>query len=57
MIPKDPAMLVSFINLKLRDEYSDMEQLCDRLDIDRTEVEGILKNAGYLYNAQTNQYR
>ena len=27
-IPKDPAMLLSFINLKLRDYYPSLEALC-----------------------------
>ena len=29
MIPKDPVMLLSFINLKLRDYYSDLDALCE----------------------------
>lgn len=57
MIPKDPIMLLSFINLKLRDEYSDMDALCDGLDADRAEIESILKSAGFVYNKETNQYR
>ena len=50
--PKDPAMLMSWINLKLRDFYGDLDELCDDLEIDRNEVETILKQAGYEYNAQ-----
>ena len=38
MIPKDPAMLLSFINLKLRDYYSSLEILCDDLDLDCAEI-------------------
>ena len=34
MIPKDPVMLLSFINLKLRDYYTSLEALCDDLNID-----------------------
>lgn len=57
MIPKDPVMLLSFINLKLRDEYSSFEALCDGLDVDKKEIEDILSGAGYVYNAATNQFR
>ncbi len=57
MIPKDPVMLLSFINLKLRDEYADMDALCDALDVDKAEIEAILKSAGFIYNQATNQYR
>ena len=38
MIPKDPVMLLSFINLKLRDYYSSFEALCDDLDVDGKEI-------------------
>ena len=38
MIPKEPVMLLSFINLKLRDFYDDLDALCDDLDIDRQEI-------------------
>ncbi len=39
MVPKDPVMLLSFINLKLRDFYPSLAALCDDLDIDRAEVD------------------
>jgi len=57
MIPKDPEILVGFINLKLRDMYSGIDALCDDLDEDKNEIEQILKSAGYKYDEATNQYR
>ena len=48
--PKDPAMLMSWVNLKLRDFYGDLNDLCDDLEIDRNEVENILKQGGFEYN-------
>ena len=48
--PKDPAMLMSWINLKLRDFYGNLDDLCEDLEIDRNEVETILKQAGFEYN-------
>lgn len=50
--PKDPAMLMSWINLKLRDFYGDLNELCDDLEIDKDEVISILEKAGYEYNDQ-----
>ena len=50
--PKDPAMLMSWINLKLRDFYGDLNELCDDLEINLEEVENILKEGGYEYNEQ-----
>lgn len=56
MIPKDPVMLLSFINLKLRDYYTSLETLCDDLDIDRAEVEAKLANIDYHYDKEKNQF-
>ncbi len=56
MIPKDPIMLLSFINLKLRDCYSSLEQLCDDLDIDQDELTEKLSAAGYQYHSGQNQF-
>lgn len=56
MIPNDPVMLLSFVNLKLRDYYADLEALCEDLDIGRTELEEKLKGIGYCYNRERNQF-
>ena len=56
MIPNDPAMLLSFINLKLRDFYSSLDMLCDDLDIDRDEIEDKLSNIDYHYDKEKNQF-
>ena len=50
MIPRDPIILLSFVNLKLRDFYGNLDDLCEDLEIDRNEVETILKQAGFEYN-------
>lgn len=56
MIPKDPVMLLSFINLKLRDFYSSLEALCDDLDADQTEIETKLAGIDYHYDREKNQF-
>lgn len=56
MIPKDPAMLLSYVNLKLRDYYTSPEAMCDDLDISYTELEEKLKGIGYRYNKEQNQF-
>ena len=56
MIPQDPAMLLSFINLKLRDYYPSLEKLCDDLDIDRTVIEDKLSSIDYHYDKEKNQF-
>lgn len=56
MIPKDPVMLLSFINLKLRDYYSSFEALCDDLDVDDKEITDKLASIDYYYNKEKNQF-
>ena len=56
MIPKDPVMLLSFINLKLRDYYASLDALCDDLDADRAEIEDKLSRIDYHYDKEKNQF-
>lgn len=56
MIPSDPIMLLSFMNLKLRDYYGSLEALCEDLDISRKEIQEKLALAGYCYDAEKNQF-
>lgn len=55
-LPQDPIMLLSFINMKLRDYYPSLDALCDDLDIDRSELEQKLNNAGFEYNPEANKF-
>lgn len=56
-IPSDPYMLLSFINMKLRDQYNSLDELCSSLDIDRKEIERRLSEVGYEYNPTVNQFK
>ena len=56
MIPNDPVMLLSFVNLKLRDFYSHVDAMCDDLDIDKEELVKKLEAIDYHYNAERNQF-
>lgn len=55
-LPQDPAMLFSFINMKLRDEYPSLDELCASLDIDRKLLEEKLNAAGWEYNHEANKF-
>lgn len=57
MIPHDPMMLLSFVNMKLRDDYDSFEAMCDALDVDMTEISDKLKSIGYRYNSEQNQFK
>lgn len=56
MIPKDPVMLLSFVNLKLRDFYPSLEAMCEDLDIDKTELTEKLAGIHYSYDCERNQF-
>ena len=55
-IPKDPVMLVSFLNLKLRDQYASFDALCEDLELNKEEVEIILDTIDYHYKPESNQF-
>lgn len=56
MIPKDPVMLLSFINLKLRDHYGSLDALCEDLSTDRQEIIERLASIDYHYDEGKNQF-
>lgn len=55
-LPQDPIMLQSVINMKLRDFYTDLDALCDDLDIDRKELEERLGKAGFEYSEENKRF-
>ena len=58
MLPRsDTEMLVSIINMKLRDFYGSVDELCDDLDEDRDELMELLEKAGHRYDPATNSFK
>ena len=55
-IPSDPAILLSFINTKLRDFYPSFTSLCEDMELDADEVKNKLSLIGYSYNEARNQF-
>ena len=56
MLPKDPVILLSFVNTKLRDEYSSLAELCAALDADEAALKETLAALNYAYDAERNQF-
>jgi len=56
-MPKDPVMLLSFVNLKLRDYYSSLDALCEDMNADKQEIEIKLGSIDYHYDAVSNQFK
>lgn len=55
-LPKDPFMLLSFINTKLRDDFSSLDELCKSLSADKNEIEKTLKTIDYIYDRDKNSF-
>ena len=56
MITNDAFMLLSIVNMKLRDFYPSLDVLCDDMNENRAEIEAVLKNIGYIYNEKLNRF-
>ena len=55
-LPNDPIMLLSVVNLKLRDQYKDLDALCEDLDADKADLCAKRHAVGYDYDPQRNQF-
>lgn len=55
-LPKDPVMLLSVINTKLRDQYQSLSLLCEDMDIKEEEITKKLEIIDYLYDINQNQF-
>ena len=55
-LPNDPVMLMSVINLKLRDFYSNLDALCEDMNVDKGERLEKLSSAGLEYDEEHNQF-
>ena len=56
MLLQDPVMLMSVINMKLRDENVNLTELCKRLDVPEQELTAKLQKAGFAYDAASNRF-
>lgn len=57
-LPQDPAILVSSVNMLLRDEeYDSLEDLCNAFDRDIEELKATLSEQGFVYVKQQKQFR
>lgn len=55
-LPKDPVILLSFVNTKLRDEFPSLFELCAALDADESSLRETLAELNYQYDAGQNQF-
>ena len=55
-MPKDPAMLLSFVNTQLRDNYNNIAELCQDYGMDVNNLTGKLRTIDYVYDEKKNQF-
>lgn len=55
-LPKDVYMLLSVVNMKLRDSYPDLDALCDDLEENPANIAEKLAGIGYVYDKKINQF-
>ncbi|CCY15853.1 putative uncharacterized protein [Prevotella sp. CAG:755] len=55
-LPKDPMMLFSVVNMKLRDAYPSLDALCDDLHVDEDRLKAQLAEAGFAYDEAQNRF-
>ena len=55
-IPQDPVMLLSFVNLKLRDFYKNLDELCEDLQVDKKFILDKLTQIDYIYDESKNSF-
>lgn len=55
-IPKDPVILLSYVNTQLRDFYPDLEDFCKSLDLSLSQLTRTLSSIDYHYDPKQNQF-
>ena len=56
MLPNDPIMLLSFVNMKLRDTYASLDALCEDMDVSKEAIMEKLSMVGYEYDKEMNRF-
>lgn len=56
MIPKDPVILLGYVNTQLRDFYASLDAFCEDKGLQKEEITEKLASIDYQYDAVTNQF-
>ncbi len=56
-LPKDPVMLLSFVNTQLRDNYSSLKELAATYTVDEKDITDKLAQIDYKYDESLNQFK
>lgn len=56
-LPKDPVMLLSFVNTKLRDDFNSLDEFCSMYNCPKEDITENLKTIDYTYDVTLNQFK
>lgn len=56
-LPSDPYLLLSVVNMKLRNTYASLTELCEDLEEDESALCDALEAIGYRYDPEGNQFK
>ena len=56
MIPKDPVILLSYVNTQLRDYFDSLDAVCSLRGIRKDSLIATLDSIDYHYDEKTNQF-
>ncbi|MBE5922332.1 MAG: DUF4250 domain-containing protein [Lachnospiraceae bacterium] len=56
IVPKDPVMLLSYVNTQLRDFYSSLADFCKAANIGENEILDKLASINYEYDEKKNRF-
>lgn len=57
ILPKDPVMLMSFVNMKMRDEYRTLEDFCAVYGLKEDSLKASMEAAGFEWMPDIRQFR
>jgi len=55
-LPRDPVMLMSFVNMKLRDQYDTLEDFCQDYGLTSDKLQTTLAAAGFQYSPENKRF-
>lgn len=55
-MPKDPVMLLSYVNTQLRDFYPSLADFCKSIQVDEESIKKTIALIDYVYDEGKNQF-
>ena len=55
-LPKDPMLLLSVVNTKIRDYYHTLDALCEDMNVEKDEIICKLRGIDYEYDESKHQF-